>query len=194
MASSRNNRTAEDALLDAARDSIVAVGLRRTKLTDVALRAGVSRMTIYRRWPDMESLVGDLMTREWTGVTAAAMARADGSSVRQRIAVGMATGVTALRAHPMFRRILELDPEILLPYLIDRRGTSLDRMLGALVELLVEGQQDGSVRDGDPALLARGAMLAAQGFALSARTMTDEVSQEQLDAELLRLLDGYLAP
>jgi AcrR family transcriptional regulator len=194
MASSRNNRTADDALLDAARDCIVAVGLRRTKLTDVALRAGVSRMTIYRRWPDMESLVGDLMTREWTGVTATAMAQADGANVRERVATGMSTGTAALRAHPMFRRILELDPEILLPYLIDRRGTSLDRMLDALVEMLVEGQRDGSVRDGDPALLARGAMLAAQGFALSARTMTDEVSQEQLDAELRRLVDGYLAP
>ena len=32
-------------------------GVRRTTLTDVARRAGVSRMTIYRRWPDVRTLV-----------------------------------------------------------------------------------------------------------------------------------------
>ena len=41
-------------------------GWRRTTLTEVARRAGVSRMTIYRTWPDMQTLLGDLMTREWS--------------------------------------------------------------------------------------------------------------------------------
>ena len=40
-----------DAYLDAARDCILDVGWRRTTLTEVARRAGVSRMTIYRTWP-----------------------------------------------------------------------------------------------------------------------------------------------
>src|SRR6478736_4413276 len=54
-----------DAYLDAARDCILDVGWRRTTLTEVARRAGVSRMTIYRTWGDMPTLLGDLMTREW---------------------------------------------------------------------------------------------------------------------------------
>ena len=57
-----------DPLLDAARESILAVGWKRSTLTDVARRAGVSRMTIYRRWPDMQTLMADLMTREWGGL------------------------------------------------------------------------------------------------------------------------------
>ena len=63
--------SADDAYLDAARDCILDVGWRRTTLTDVARRAGVSRMTIYRAWSDMGSLLGDLMTREWVGIAAA---------------------------------------------------------------------------------------------------------------------------
>ena len=59
-------RTDESLLLDAARECILAVGWRRTTLTDVARRAGVSRMTIYRIWPDMQTLLADLMTREWS--------------------------------------------------------------------------------------------------------------------------------
>ncbi len=58
----------KDAYLDAARDCILDVGWRRTTLTEVARRAGVSRMTIYRTWGDMPTLLGDLMTREWAGV------------------------------------------------------------------------------------------------------------------------------
>ena len=67
MTSIRNN---EDRYLDAARGCILATGWKRTTLTDVARRAGVSRMTIYRTWPDMETLLADLMTREWGGVVA----------------------------------------------------------------------------------------------------------------------------
>ena len=47
----------DDALLDAVRACVMAVGVRRTTLTDVARRAGVSRMTLYRRFPDVEALL-----------------------------------------------------------------------------------------------------------------------------------------
>ena len=43
----------EDAVLDATRDCVLAYGVRRTTVSDVARRAGVSRMSIYRRWPDV---------------------------------------------------------------------------------------------------------------------------------------------
>ena len=197
MASIRNTperRTDDDALLDAARDCVLAVGLRRTTLTDVARRAGVSRMTMYRRWPDMASLVADLMTREWGDLVLRARADAGGEHARQRLVDGLTTGARQLRAHPVFRRIVELDPEVLLPYLVDRRGTSQDRMLAALVETIGEGHDDGSVRAGPVELLARGVLLALHGFVISAGTMTDRVTEAELDDELWLLLDRYLAP
>jgi AcrR family transcriptional regulator len=197
MTSSRNTperRTDEDALLDAARDCVLAVGLRRTTLTDVARRAGVSRMTMYRRWPDMASLVGDLMTREWSELALRARDGATGEHARQRLVDGLTTGARQLREHPVFRRIVELDPEVLLPYLVDRRGTSQDRMLAALLQSLGEGHADGSVRTGPPELLARAVLLALHGFVISAATMTDEVTAADLDGELRLLLDRYLAP
>jgi AcrR family transcriptional regulator len=52
----------EDAVLDATRDCVLAYGVRRTTVSDVARRAGVSRMSIYRRWPDVRSLVIDDQT------------------------------------------------------------------------------------------------------------------------------------
>jgi AcrR family transcriptional regulator len=187
-------RSDEDTLLGAARDCVLAVGLRRTTLTDVARRAGVSRMTMYRRWPDMGSLVADLMTREWSGVARVAADEAVGDTARARLVDGIVRGVAALRAHPVFRRIVELDPEILLPYLVDRRGTSQDRILDQLTQTVEQGRADGSLRAADPALLARTALLTAHGFVVSAATMTDGVRIEALDEELRLLLDRYLAP
>ncbi len=56
------------------------------------------------------------------------------------------------------------------------------------------GQADGSVREGDPTLLARSVLLAAHGFTLSAETMTDSRrSLAAYDEELRVLLERYLA-
>ena len=66
-------RSAADLYLDAARDCVLDVGWRRTTLTEVARRSGVSRMTIYRTWSDMPTLLADLMTREWGEVVAATL-------------------------------------------------------------------------------------------------------------------------
>ncbi|MEO5652574.1 MAG: helix-turn-helix domain-containing protein, partial [Marmoricola sp.] len=131
---SLRHKSADDPYLDAAREAILAVGWSRTTLTDIARRASVSRMTLYRRWPDMGTMLADLMTREWartvatevdlsTGGSSAeeAAAGASGDTVG-RIARAVTATVGALRANDLLRRIIDLDPELLLPYLLDRRG------------------------------------------------------------------------
>lgn len=194
----RGTPSNDPALLDAARAAILAVGWKRTTLTDVARRAGVSRMTIYRRWPDMQTLLADLMTREWSGVVEdpADPGLADQASVLDRIAGGIAASVAALRGNELFRKILEVDPELLLPYLLDRRGRTQDALLDLVEKSLVEGQASGDVRPGDPRLMARTLMLATHGFALSAQTMTDDDASgtARLDVELRTLVERYLRP
>src|SRR6478672_1475149 len=135
----RHNSSDSDAVLDATRDCVLAVGVRRTTLTDVARRAGVSRMTIYRRWPDVQTLVADLMTREWAGVVARVAPPEDGSPVRSQAVAALVAGVAALRAHPLFHKIMEVDPEVLLPYILKRRGTTQEAMLRAFEATLRAG-------------------------------------------------------
>ena len=187
MTSNRHN-----GYLDAARDCILDVGWKRTTLTDVARRAGVSRMTIYRTWPDMQTLLADLMTREWAGV---ATAVPHTGTTPEEIADGVVAAIRALRGNPLFRRILDVDPELVLPYLLDRRGRSQELILEVLAERIGHGQAAGAIRAGDPRLLARTVVLAAHGLTLSAHTMADEaVTEEDLDAELASLLARGLAP
>jgi AcrR family transcriptional regulator len=185
----------QDAYLDAARTCILDVGWRRTTLTEVARRAGVSRMTIYRRWPDMPALLSDLMTREWGGLVATVRAGVDGEPGPRRIAAGVAATARTLRDNDLFLRIVELDPELLLPYLLSRRGRSQQAILDLMVADLAAAQAAGTVRHGSPQVLARAVLLAAHGFVLSAHTMTDdEVSGDDLDAALLDLVERMLAP
>ncbi len=186
----------EGAYLDAARACILDVGWRRTTLTEVARRAGVSRMTIYRTWSDMPQLLGDLMTREWGNVVAAIVDGPDSAgSPADRLVTALAGGVRALRDNELFVRIVELDPELLLPYLLSRRGRSQDAVLGLVEEWVRAGQKTGDVRPGNHVAIARALVLATHGFVLSAHTMVDDsVSEEALDAELVAVLTRALAP
>ncbi|TQK50105.1 TetR family transcriptional regulator [Streptomyces sp. SLBN-118] len=195
----RHNQSDTDAVLDAARDCVLAVGVRRTTLTDVARRAGVSRMTLYRRWPDVRTLVGDLMTREWIALAVGAMPDIDaGTPTRTRLVDGLVAGVNAFRAHPLFHKIIDVDPELLLPYVLDRRGASQDALLGLITGALAEGHADGSVRAMHPGLQARSLLLVVQSFTLSLRTMTEEADPELTErsflGELRTLLERTLTP
>ncbi|MFF7215118.1 TetR/AcrR family transcriptional regulator [Streptomyces sp. NPDC008238] len=195
----RHNTSDSDPVLDAVCDCVLAVGVRRTTLTDVARRAGVSRMTLYRRWPDVRTLVGDLMTREWVSVAVEAMPeRRPGASTRTHMVEGLVEVVRALRAHPLFVKILDVDPELLLPYVLDRRGASQDALLELVAGALEEGHADGSVRAGHLVLQARSVMLVVQSFALSLRTMTAEDDPDLNSAaflgELRDILERILTP
>ncbi|MGA5807627.1 TetR/AcrR family transcriptional regulator [Streptomyces cellulosae] len=188
-----------DAVLDAVRDCVLAVGVRRTTLTDVARRAGVSRMTLYRRWPDVRSLVGDLMTREWIAVATGAMPeRRPDMTARELLTQGLVDAVRAFVAHPLFRKILDVDPELLLPYVLDRRGASQEALLELLAGVLREGHADGSVRRAPVERQARSVLLIVQSFTLSLRTMTDEddpeLSAEAFLGELRGILERTLTP
>ncbi|MFF4984195.1 TetR/AcrR family transcriptional regulator [Streptomyces sp. NPDC001046] len=197
--SDRQKSSDNDVVLDAVRDCVLAVGVRRTTMTDVARRAGVSRMTLYRRWPDVRSLVGDLMTREWIAVATGAMPeRRPELGTRAPLVDGLVAGVTAFRAHPLFQKIVDVDPELLLPYVLDRRGASQEALLELLAGALREGHADGSVRRAPARLQARTVLLILQSFALSLRTMTDEddagLTSEAFLAELRTVLERTLTP
>ena len=184
-----------DGYLDAARACILDVGWRRTTLTEVAKRAGVSRMTIYRAWPDMGSLLGDLMTREWVGIAAATQVAAADTTTPEGIAEAALATVRALRDNELFVRIVELDPDLMLPYLLHRRGRSQEALVEILAAEIASGQVDGAIRFGDPVLMARSLTLAAHGFVFSALTMTDDrIGLGDLDAEYVRGVARALEP
>lgn len=184
-----------DAVLDATRASVLAVGVRRTTLTDVARRAGVSRMTLYRRVPDVTTLILELMTREFGALITAAEAEAAGlPNARERLVESTVQVVVRLPHEPLFQRILDVDPELLLPYLTDRFGSTQRLALGHVRRAIAEGLADGSVRECDPDLVAHALLLTVTSYVVSARAAARVVDPASLAGELRRLLDSWLAP
>jgi len=189
-----HNAIEDGRILDAAYELLLAIGPRRLTMADVARQAGVSRATLYRRWPNVRSVVAALITREWSALAAEAFDPM-APSARARLVGAVVRLVTASREHPLLRIIVEMDPEFLLPYLLERRGTSTAAQLQLLVREIKAGQRDGSIRRADPAVLAASVELTAMSFTLSAPVvLADPRGTRRLDAELARLLDGYLAP
>jgi AcrR family transcriptional regulator len=191
------NRVGDDALLDAARACVLAVGFRRTTLTEVARRARVSRMTVYRRFPDARSLVAALMTREFSGLleqAAVEAERAAAGGVRQRLVAATVATVRRLTENPLLCTVLELDPELLLPYLVERIGSTQRLAEEFLRERVLAGHREGSVRRGDADAQARMLFLIAQSVVLSLRPATSGVALATLLDELAHHLDAALRP
>jgi AcrR family transcriptional regulator len=192
MASQRRNTAApDDAVLDAALDLLKAVGVRRMTMADIARHAGISRATLYRRYENVNQIVASLITREWAALAEQALSK-PGATARGRLVDATVEVARAIREHPLLRKIIDLDPEFLLPYLLKRRGTSTIQQLD-LIEMGVKaGVEDGSIRDGGARRRATTVLLTAWSFVLTGPVMADDL--DALDSELRDILDRYLRP
>ena len=56
-----------DRILAAAASCVRDFGVERVTLAEIARRAGVSRPTVYRRWPDTRTILASLLTERVTG-------------------------------------------------------------------------------------------------------------------------------
>ena len=174
-------------ILDATQECVLDVGLRRTTLAEVARRAGVSRMTVYRQYGDLTTLVAALLTRELLAVVDQARKEVVAlATARERLVETGVLVVERIDHHPLYRRILDLDPELLLPLIVDRFGSTQTAVLELVADLLEEGKREGSVRPLDTRLAATCVLLTAQSFVFSAR-MVPEAAYD----ELRRMLEGY---
>jgi AcrR family transcriptional regulator len=182
-----------EAILDATRGSVLDFGIRRTTLTDVARRAGVSRMTVYRRYPDVDAVLRDLMTREFGAAMAEIARKVGGDDGRARVVHRILASVDALRASALMSKILEAEPELLLPYVLDRMGETQRAAITLVAGDVADGQGDGSIRPGDPRVIAQALLLVTQSFVLSAG-IAEDVPEAALRAELEHTVDAMLAP
>lgn len=195
MSSQRHTGPEHDLVLAAAHACVMDVGLRRTTLADVARRAGVSRMTVYRQYGDLNAIVSELLTAELLGLIDGARREVEHlPTARERLVEAGVLTVERLTGHPLWCKVLDLDPELLLPLVVDRFGSTQKVAVDLVAAQVEEGFRDGSVREVDPRLAATCLLLTAQSFVFSARVVAAEHKPEATAGELRRLLDGYLRP
>jgi len=131
-------------ILDAALALAAESGLRNLTMDDVARRAGVGRMTVYRRFGDRGRLVEALTQRE----AAAFLAHMDAASrpedpIDEQVAAGFATGLRLAREHPLLTRLARIEPDTVVHSL---RGELFAVCRTFLAERLRAAQQAGTLR------------------------------------------------
>jgi AcrR family transcriptional regulator len=110
-------------ILDAALELAAGSGVKNLTMDDVARRAGVGRMTVYRRFGEKQNLVDTLGVREVRGCIAELDAAASPDDpFDEQIAAGFVTSLRLIREHPLLARLARVDPEALLSALRDEDG------------------------------------------------------------------------
>ncbi|CQD17630.1 helix-turn-helix domain-containing protein [Mycobacterium europaeum] len=175
-------------ILAAAASCVVDFGVARVTLAEIARRAGVSRPTVYRRWPDTRSIVAALLTRHVTEAMRAAPLLGDDreSLVRQIVTVA-----DLLRRDRLVMSVLH--SELAPIYITERLGTSQHMLIEALAARLEVAQRTGSVRAGDPLKMATMVLLIAQSTIQSAQIVEPILDADTLAGELAYSLNGYLS-
>ena len=180
------------AILDAALAEVLAHGIRRTTASDIARRAGVSRQTLYRYWPDAQALFAALLTREL--LAALPPDGGEGPATLDDLVSLLADTAEAVRRMPLVDRLRDTDPELFARYILERLGTSQRAIHADLVVRIAGGQARGIVRAGDAAAMAAMVLLLIQSAIQSAPLMDEWLDAASWRTELALAVGGYLRP
>jgi len=192
MLSIRNSgSTVESRILDAAAACVLAYGVERMTLTEIARRARVSRPTIYRRWPDIRFVLADLLTTRIAGVLDAVP---DHGSDREALVERIVAVAEHLQGDEVVMSVLHNAPNVAIVYITQRLGTSQQILIDTLAQAIKLGQEDGSVRAGDSRQLAAMCLLITQSAIQSAQMVAPILDAGALAVELAHSLNGYLKP
>lgn len=101
------------AILDTARTVFETYGVRRANIEDVAARAGVSRSTVYRRFPTKDDLFGHVVRREAESFFTTLDRATAGCDPGQAVVEAFALGVRLVHDSPLYSRIADSEPELL---------------------------------------------------------------------------------
>ena len=188
-----------DPVLAAAKLVIMEHGPRRATLAEVARQAGVSRMTVYRRFESFDRLVSELLTAELAGlINRTAGAPEPRGSSRERAVAVVAHMTRGIAQHPLVVRVLQVDPESMVPLMVGRFGQTQRSSVQILEPLLSAGMTsrggDGSIRDADPAVLAQGIVIAAQAYVFAAPAIADLPDPAAVWDEWEHMVTGMLLP
>ncbi len=103
----------EQRMLDAARTEFEQYGIRRTNMDDIARRAGVSRSTLYRRFPTKDALFEHLVLAETRSLFGHLDSVAAGKDPQTAVIECFTRGFQILSTIPLVRRIVDSEPELL---------------------------------------------------------------------------------
>ncbi|MEV6073195.1 helix-turn-helix domain-containing protein [Nocardia sp. NPDC052001] len=179
-------------VLDAAAEQFRHWGIQRSTMEDVARRAGVSRITVYRRFPTKEDLVEHVILREFRGYfdtflvdIAAAATPAD------RVVAGFVSSLRTLRGNPLIGTLITAEPDQFTSSLIGDGGRAVAMVREFVANQLGAEQRAGTISaELNTQLIAEVMVRICASFLAIPSQLVDLEDEEQL----ARIARQFLVP
>jgi len=175
---------ANAAVLDAAYELFCRQGIQRTTMDDVARRAGLSRITVYRRMVSKDALVEQVVLREFRRyIDQFLLDIAQAPTVGDRVVVGFVSSLRAIRGNPLVEGLMAVEPHLLVPSIVGHDGRTLHVVGQFVAGQLRREQSAGHVPASvDVDLVAELMVRLSTSFLLTHSDLVDLDDDEQLAA------------
>ena len=138
-------------ILDAAMATMLRFGIKRTTMELVAKAAGVSHMTVKRRWPRKDDLVLAVLMREGQRLFDDVDNRvARMKSSEDKLVEGFVTIYWFFHTHPLLGLLLDTEPETVLPAITTGGGLGLTWATSYLAQHVRNAELAGGIAVHDP--------------------------------------------
>ena len=183
-------------ILDAARDQFSRMGIQRSTMEDVARRAGVSRITVYRRFANKDVLVEHVVRREFRRYFDQFLIDIEqAETVADRVVLGFVSSLRAIRRNPLIGGLMTAEPTLVVSSMVSDDGRTLATVRAFVAGQLRREQRAGNVSDGlDIDLVAEMMVRVSASFLAIPSHVVDLDDDEQIAAVARRFLVPMLTP
>lgn len=181
-----------EVIADAALRQFELFGMSRSTMDEISRRAKIARVTLYRRFPGKDALIDAVMQRELRRFLADLDdAVAPFEDTDARLVEGFIFVLNAMRGHRLLQRVLESEPETILPYLTVQGAPFVAAGREYLAARLLRDYDDDRTPE-EVLIVADVIVRLLLSFLLTPQTLVDLDDPDQARAFALRYLRPVL--
>ncbi|MEV0597786.1 TetR family transcriptional regulator [Streptomyces sp. NPDC050315] len=171
-------------LLDAAYEQFCRMGIKRSTMADVARLAGVSRITVYRRFASKDVLVEQVVRREFRRYFDQFIVDIkDARTVADRVVLGFVSSLRTIRHNPLIGGLMAAEPDAVVPSMTTDGGRTLAAVRQFVAGRLRREQHAGTVSgDVDVDVVAEMMVRVSASFLVIPSHVIDLDDDEQMRA------------
>ena len=183
-------------LLDSAYEQFCRMGIQRSTMEDVARRANLARITLYRRFATKDALVEQVVLREFVRYFHQFFRDIEGArTVTDRVVAGFVSSVRTIRQNPLIGGLIADEPGLLVASMVGDNGRTLAAVRAFVAGQLRREQHAGNVSEGiDPDLVAEMMVRVCASFLAIPSHLLDVDDDKQLAGIARKFLVPMLAP
>jgi TetR/AcrR family transcriptional regulator, repressor for uid operon len=183
-------------LLDAAFDQFCRMGIQRSSMEEVARRAGLSRITIYRKFATKDDLVEQVILREFRRYFLQFLADiSSAQTAAERVVFGFVSSLRSILGNPLIGGLIETEPSLLAGSIGADDGRMLVAVRQFVAEQLRSEQRAGNIAaELDTELTAEVMVRISNSFLTVPSQLIDVHDDDQLAAIARQYLVPMLEP